>query len=340
MQTKIFKNIDETGLMECGALLRAGQVVAFPTETVYGLGASALDDDAVAQIFAVKNRPTDNPLIAHVCDTSMLPLVAREVSPMATKLFERFWPGPLTVILPKADALSSKVTAGGDTVAVRCPAHPVASALIRAAGVPIVAPSANLSGRPSPTDFATTMEDLEGKVPAIIDGGACSVGVESTVLLPINETTLRILRPGAITPQMLREEGFEVEIDPNILSPLDEHRPVLSPGMKHRHYAPKAPLTILKGERTAVLQFMQEKLADGVGILCFEGELSGANVRYFGKENDPASQSRALFAALREFDRLPVQEIYARCPDETGVGLAVYNRLLRAAEFQIMEVKI
>ncbi len=338
MQTKIYKNIDAAGLAECGRLLREGQIVAFPTETVYGLGASALCDSAVAAIFAAKNRPQDNPLIAHISDISMLPMVAREVSSEAMELFERFSPGPLTVILPKAEKLSTLVTAGGDTVAVRCPAHPIANALIRAAGVPIVAPSANLSGKPSPTSFETTYEDLEGLVPAIIDGGECDVGVESTVVLPKGNHLLRLLRPGAVTPQMLQNAGFEVEIDPNILAPLDENKPVLSPGMKHRHYAPKAPLTIVRGEKAAVLRFLRERQAAGAGILCFEGELTGKNVFTYGAEGDADSQSQKLFAALRKFDKTDVSEIYARCPETDGVGLAVYNRLLRAAQFQIMEV--
>lgn len=338
MQTKIYKNIDAAGIAECGALLKEGKIVAFPTETVYGLGASALCESAVAAIFAAKKRPQDNPLIAHISDISMLPMVAREVSDEAMQLFERFSPGPLTVILPKASSLSSLVTAGGDTVAVRCPAHPIANALIRAAGVPIVAPSANLSGKPSPTGFEATYEDLKGLVPAIIDGGECDVGVESTVVLPKGNRLLRLLRPGAITPQMLQQAGFEVEIDPNILAPLDESKPVLSPGMKHRHYAPSAPLTIVKGEKDAVLRFLNEKQMQGAGILCFEGELEGKNVFTYGTEGNAAAQSRALFAALRKFDKTDVCEIYARCPETEGVGLAVYNRLLRAARFQIMEV--
>lgn len=339
MKTEVFKNIDESGLQRCGKLLREGQPVAFPTETVYGLGANALNDNAVAKIFAVKNRPQDNPLIAHVSDERMVPMAAREVSPLAQSLFAAFWPGPLTVILPKAEGLSSKVTAGGDTVAVRCPAHPVARALIEAAGVPIVAPSANLSGRPSPTDFDTTFEDLAGKVPAIIDGGRCDVGVESTVVLPTGAHRVRILRPGAITPAMLEGLGLTVDIDPNVLAPLDDSKPVLSPGMKHRHYAPKAPLTIVTGDTPAVLAFLKAKQAQGAGILCFEGELEGEFVRTYGKANDPNAQSKALFAALRQFDKLPVTAIYARKPCTQGVGLAVYNRLLRAAEFQILEVE-
>ncbi|MBQ6947195.1 MAG: threonylcarbamoyl-AMP synthase [Clostridia bacterium] len=339
MNTEFFRNITEEELAKCGALLRRGEIVAFPTETVYGLGADALNDTAVAKIFAAKNRPADNPLIAHVSDADMVPLAARMVTPLAQKLFDAFWPGPLTVILPKAPALSAKVTAGGDTVAVRCPDHPIARALIKSAGVPIVAPSANLSGKPSPTDFETTAEDLSGKVAAIIDGGACSVGVESTVVLPTGENSLRILRPGAVTPEMLRALGLEVEIDPNVLAPLDHSRPVLSPGMKHRHYAPKAPLTIVTGAQENVLAFLRQKQTEGAGILCFEGELEGEYVRTYGAPEDDLAQSRQLFAALRQFDKLPVREIFARKPTDKGMGLAVYNRLLRAAEFTVLEVE-
>ncbi len=339
MQTKIFQNIKDEELALCGALLRQGQIVAFPTETVYGLGASALDEQAVKKIFAVKNRPQDNPLIAHIHHPCLLPLVASEVSPLAQKLFDAFWPGPLTVILPKAKGVAPAVTAGGDTVAVRCPAHPIAQALIRAAGVPVVAPSANLSGKPSPTNFEITCEDLLGKVAAIIDGGDCAVGVESTVVLPTGKNQVRILRPGAITARMMKDIGIEVQMDPHVLSPLQEGVPVLSPGMKHRHYAPKAALTIVKGEMPAVLEFLKQKQAEGAGILCFEGELSGDNVRTYGTAHCPESQSKALFSALRQFDKLNVHHIYARQPDIEGVGLAVYNRLLRAAEFTEMQVK-
>ena len=336
MITEIYKATDN--LAPLGARIRDGQVIAFPTETVYGLGANALDSAAVSEIFRVKNRPQDNPLIAHVDSADMLSVCARFVPDIARALFDKFWPGPLTVILPKAAAIADNVTAGGDTVAVRCPAHPAARALIAAAGVPIVAPSANLSGKPSPTDFAATFQDLNGKVPVIIDGGPCAVGVESTVVLPVDEKTLRILRPGAVTPAMLAEIAPHVIVDENILSPLSDDRPVLSPGMKHRHYAPKAPLTIVKGEKDAVLRFLKERQSADTGILCFEGELSGQTVVYYGREDDPAGQSRALFGALRAFDSLGVCRIYARAPSVEGVGLAVYNRLLRAAEFQILEV--
>ncbi len=338
MKTELYRQLNPEELARCGQLLLEGQIVAFPTETVYGLGANALDDSAVAKIFAAKNRPADNPLIAHVSGTEMLHLAAGEISPTAQKLFELFWPGPLTVILPKAAGLSPLVTAGGDTVAVRCPDHPIAQALIKAAGVPIVAPSANLSGRPSPTDFETTAEDLKGKVAAIIDGGACRIGVESTVLLPMGENHVRILRPGAVTPAMLESVGMQVDVDPNVLTPLDDSRPVLSPGMKHRHYAPKAPLTVVVGETAKVLSFLRARQKEGAGILCFDGELTGENVLTYGPADDPAAQGHQLFAMLRQFDKMNVQTIFARKPATDDVGLAVYNRLLRAAEFNILEV--
>lgn len=338
MKTKIFKSEDTESIRLCGELIQNGEIVAFPTETVYGLGASALNDEAVSKIFAVKNRPQDNPLIAHVDGTAMISMIASDIPPLAERLFEAFSPGPLTVILPAKDTLSGRVTAGGSTVAVRCPSHPLARALITAAGVPIVAPSANLSGKPSPTEFETTFEDLNGKVAAIIDGGSCSVGVESTVVLPENENTLRILRPGAVTPEMLKTVCPNVILDKNILSPIDGSAPVLSPGMKHRHYAPKAPLTILSGSKQDVLAFMNDKVSPTVGILCFEGDLDGDTVVCYGKEGDALSQSQGLFHALRQFDKMNITQIYARPPETTGVGLAVYNRLLRAAEFQILEV--
>ncbi len=341
MQTKIYQNIDTAGLNECGKMLRQGQIVAFPTETVYGLGASALCDKAVAAIFAAKNRPSDNPLIAHISDLSMLPMVAKEVPKEAKELFELFSPGPLTVILPKADGISPLVTAGGDTVAVRCPAHPIARALITAAGVPIVAPSANLSGKPSPTDFAGTLEDLDGLVPAIIDGGECQVGVESTVLPP-KGNTLRILRPGAVTAEMLRAAGFEVEIDPNILAPLDDKKPVLSPGMKHRHYAPKAPLTIVKGEKDAVLDFLRaEQAAKHCCVLCYNEELDALSQGCcipVGARDDLETQAKRLFAALRESDATQAEIIYAHLPPMQGLGLALYNRMIRAAAHTVLKI--
>ncbi len=339
MITRLFTAADPASAAACGKLLREGELVAFPTETVYGLGGSVWNEKAVAEIFRVKGRPADNPLIAHIAKVGDLGQVVRDVPRAAEALFRAFSPGPLTVVLPKTARVPDIVTAGGGTVAVRIPSHPAARAIIEAAGVPVVAPSANLSGRPSPTDFETTKRDLDGKVAAILDGGACSVGVESTVVLPEGDTRVRILRPGAITPEMLKRIVPEVVVDDNCLRPLTDGAPVLSPGMKHRHYAPRAPLTIVTGAREKVLAFLREKAKDKTtGILCFEGELTGENVVCYGRESDAASQSRALFRALRAFDDMPVARIYARAPSEDGMGLAVANRLLRAAEFTVLEV--
>ncbi len=337
MNTIIFKEADEAALSRCGALLRQGELVCFPTETVYGLGANALDADAVAKIFQTKNRPADNPLIAHISDFDMIGQVAKEVPKEIRLLTDLFWPGPLTVVLPRREDLPSIVSAGLDTVAVRCPAHPVARELIRKAGVPVVAPSANLSGRPSPTCLAHCQEDLTGKIAAIIDGGNCSIGLESTVLLPLGEKKVKILRPGGITVDMLEEAGVEVLLDPAILSPVKKGQKVSSPGMLHRHYAPQAPMVIVQGDAEAVCAAIARKMTENTWVLAFEEYLDRfPRALSFGSEKDPLSQSRALFWALREFDRLPCRQIYAMYPPEDGVGLAVRNRLLRAASFQII----
>lgn len=327
-------------LTPCGVLIRNGELVCFPTETVYGLGANALDEKAVAKIFEVKNRPADNPLIVHISDPSMLEDIVKEVPKKIKQLTERFWPGPLTVVLPKREIIPSIVSAGLDTVAVRCPSHPIALKLIQESGVPIVAPSANLSGRPSPTCLEHCKEDLTGRIAAIIDGGTCEIGVESTVLLPTGDSKVKILRPGGITPELLENAGFEVELDSAILSPVKKGQKVSSPGMLHRHYAPKAPMVIVTGEPKAVCAAIQKKQGANVWVLAFEEYLNQfEQALSFGHEKDPLSQSQALFEALRRFDSLPCNQIYAMYPPEEGVGLAVRNRLLRAASFQIVSAE-
>lgn len=337
MKTLIFNTVDTAALNQCGQLLRQGELVCFPTETVYGLGANALDAEAVRKIFETKNRPADNPLIAHISDFEMIGTVAESVPREVRELTDRFWPGPLTVVLPRKENLPQIVSAGLDTVAVRCPSHPIARELIRAAGIPVVAPSANLSGRPSPTCLDHCREDLEGKIAAIIDGGECSIGLESTVLLPMGNRKLKLLRPGGITVDMLIKAGFEVEQDPAILAPVKEGQKVSSPGMLHRHYAPKAPMTIVSGDSEAVCQAILSKLGPESWVLAFDEYLDRfPRALSFGSEKDPLTQSQALFAALRKFDQLPCKEIYAMDPGGEGVGLAVRNRLLRAASFQII----
>ncbi len=340
MNTLLIKDIDRSALEQCGALIRQGELVCFPTETVYGLGANALDAEAVAKIFKTKNRPADNPLIAHISDFEMIEQVAASIPEEMKKLTELFWPGPLTIVLPRKKELPDIVSAGLDTVAVRCPDHPIASALIRAAGVPIVAPSANLSGRPSPTCLSHCQEDLTGKIAAIIDGGECSIGVESTVLLPLGNYRIKILRPGGITVDMLKNVGFDVEVDPAVLNPVKEGQKVSSPGMLHRHYAPKAPLLIVRGECEKVCNAILKAIDEDTWVLAFDEYLDRfPRAVSFGSESDPLSQSQALFRALREFDHLPCKKIYAMEPSENGMGLAVRNRLLRAASFQIVDAE-
>ncbi len=336
-------NINYETLSKYADLLKSGNLVVFPTETVYGLGANCLDSAAVKKIFAVKNRPANNPLIAHISDVSMLDIVAREVDESLYPLFKAFWPGALTVVLPKTKNVPDVVTAGGDTVAVRCPSHPIASELIRLSGVPIVAPSANLSGRPSPTEFMHVFSDLKGKVSGIINGGSCDIGIESTVVLPTEQNSLTILRPGAITPEMLKEKGYDVTVDPNVLTPVQNGTPVASPGMLYKHYAPKAKMELVRGEDCAVKQYIKEKISNSdkkIGVLCFEGEGKefDAHTIEYGSPNEPLTLSHNLFASLYEFDKTDVEKIYARVIEPTGVGLGIYNRMLRAAAFNVTNV--
>ena len=334
MNTKLYTPNE---VVLCGELIRKGELVCFPTETVYGLGANAMDPVAVAKIFEVKNRPGNNPLIAHICDPSMLPMVTESLSSEVQELTALFWPGPFTIVLPRKETVPAVVSAGLNTVAVRCPDHPVALELIRQAGVPIVAPSANRSGRPSPTCAHHCMDDLEGLIPAIIDGGSCAIGLESTVVAPLGGRKLKLLRPGGITVDMMEAVGFEVEADPAILAPVKEGQAVSSPGMLHRHYAPKAPMTVVTGEPEAVCKAILKKMGPQDWVLAFDEYLPrfprGLSL---GSIKDPTSQSKALFASLRHFDSLNCAHIYAMSPGREGVGLAVCNRLYRAASFQLI----
>lgn len=327
-----------SGLSPFAEIIKRGGLVAFPTETVYGLGANAMDETAVRKIFAVKNRPANNPLIAHICDLSMLETVARDVPERLFPLMRAMWPGALTIVLPKRPEVPDCVTAGGPTVAVRCPSHPVASELIRLSGVPIVAPSANLSGRPSPTCFSHVAGDLDGRIDGIIDGGPCEFGIESTVVIPVGESALKILRPGVISPEMLEEHGFEVTVDKNVLSPVTDGTPVASPGMLYRHYAPRASMELVRGSDDAAVKYIRERLTPKTGVLCFDGEAAlfdGAYAVEYGDKNDPLTLSKNLFACLRKFDGSDVEHIFARAVSPVGVGLGVYNRMLRAASFKV-----
>ena len=325
---------------KAAGILRAGGLVVIPTETVYGLAANALDGAAVSAIFAAKGRPQDNPLISHIASMDMLGMVAGSVPPQAQRLAEAFWPGPLTMVLPRGAAVAREVCAGLETAAVRMPSHPVAQAVIRAAGVPLAAPSANLSGSPSPTTAADVLADMEGKIPLILDGGACSVGVESTVISLAGAQPV-LLRPGYITKEQLEDAmGFAVALSDAVLHKLKDGERAASPGMKYKHYAPKADVTILKGSFDAYKEYMKSHCADGVYALCFTGEepaLPCPCVTY-GRADKPDEQGHALFSALRELDARGAKTVFARCPAQEGVAMAVYNRLLRAAAFRVVEV--
>lgn len=325
------------GLSVAGKLLSDGQLVAIPTETVYGLAADALNPRAVASIFAAKERPMDNPLIVHIADVADWAPLVTEITPAAQKLADAYWPGPLTIILPAAACVPTEVTGGLTTVAVRYPSHPVAQAAILHAGCPLAAPSANRSGSPSPTNAARVMEDMQGRIAAVLDGGDCEVGVESTVI-DMCHTPPRLLRPGGITPAMLEEVVGPIEIDPAVTHVLEKDAVAASPGMKYKHYAPKAEITIVKGTQKAFIDYVNYHKGDGVAALCFDEDTSMLQVPSlpYGHRNNAIEQAHRLFDALRQLDEQGATTVYAACPAPTGVGLAVYNRLIRAAAFRVV----
>ncbi len=324
------------------AILQRGGLVVFPTETVYGIGGDGTSAAAAAAIYRAKGRPSDNPLIIHLAKPEDAEKYA-VTTETYYKLARQFMPGPLTVILPKKDTVPKEVTGGLDTVALRCPAHPVASALIAAAGVGIAAPSANLSGRPSPTTAAHVIEDLVGKVDMIIDGGEAEVGLESTIVA-LNGECGTLLRPGAITYDALCCVLREVTVAPAVVAGLGENERPLSPGMKYRHYAPRAGLVLLDGSKKAVADFLQDVAGQqNVGILCYDEEVAYLNDRAtlfpVGAEHDLAAQAHRLFALLREADEHPnITTLYAHLPPKEGLGLALYNRCIRAAAHTIKKL--
>lgn len=333
--TILLKGDRPQDLKKAGELLRAGGLVAIPTETVYGLAANALDGAAVKAIYQAKGRPSDNPLIVHICDFGQLPPLVREVPEAAKQLAQAFWPGPLTIILKKSDLVPTETSGGLDTVAVRFPAHPVAQAVIREAGVPLAAPSANLSGRPSPTTFAHVEEDLTGRVDALVDGGDCAVGVESTVIT-LAEGVPKVLRPGGVTVAQLREVLGRVEVDPAVLHKLEEGKRAASPGMKYKHYAPQAQVYLVDASPEDYETYVNQQ-GDGTA-LCFDEDAPHLTVPFvsYGSRYDGAKQAHLLFSALHYLDQVGAKKAYARMPAKRGVGLAVYNRLIRAAAFRVL----
>ena len=342
MNTKMLSpQLDNTAVETAADLILQGEVVGMPTETVYGLAANALDGAAVAKIFRAKGRPQDNPLIVHIADFAQIYELCPAVPEAARALAEAFWPGPLTIIVPKADCIPNEVSCGLDTVGIRLPAHPLARALIRAAGVPLAAPSANTSGRPSTTTAEHVLRDMDGKIAAILDGGACGVGVESTVVTLAPDKP-RLLRPGGVTLEQLRAVLGEVEVDRALYEKIGDDTRVSAPGMKYRHYAPKAPVTVVRGAPQRTAEYIKSQADSTTGVLCFDEYrdwFPTAVVECFGGQDDLTAQAREVFDRLRAFDDTAVTRIFAQCPPEEGLGLAVANRIKKAAGFAVVEVE-
>ena len=344
MNTKIIKtdgiSIDKNELNIAAQILRTGGLVVFPTETVYGLGGDATNANAAEKIYAAKGRPSDNPLIIHISNPKDAEKYA-VTNQTYYDLAKAFMPGPITVILPKKDIIPCSVTGGLDSVAVRCPSHPIASKLIEAAGIPVAAPSANLSGKPSPTCARHVLEDLNGRVDIIIDGGNSEIGLESTIV-KIEGDSLTLLRPGAITADALKCVCSTVKIAPAVLEQLKENERPLSPGMKYKHYAPSVPFVLIDGERKNVIEFLkQEQINKKCAILCYHEDidtLENKNIIDIGAANDLEKQAHILFTALRDADNFDVDIIYAHLPPRDGIGLALYNRMIRAAAHTVIKV--
>ena len=349
METKvaIIKDInkDIKFIEEAGAIIRDGGIVAFPTETVYGLGANALDEEAVKKIFIAKGRPQDNPLIVHVCSKNISELV-KEVPEVAQRMIDKFWPGPLTIILEKNDIIPNMTSANLNTVGIRMPSSEIALKLIELSKRPIAAPSANISGRPSPTEVERCIEDLNGKVDYIIGGESSDIGVESTIIDCTVNPPL-VLRPGGITLEMLKEIDSNIEIDSALKSKPTENFKPKAPGMKYRHYAPKAHLKIIKGKNEKTIEIINEILetyiekGNDVAILTTDENLNKFNsgkVISLGSENNLNEIAKNLFETLRKCDDLGVQHILCQGFEEKGVGLAIMNRLNKAAGYDILEV--
>ncbi len=339
MKTLKLNSKKHTDLETAAGILGNGGLVAIPTETVYGLAANALDAKAVKKIFVAKGRPNDNPLIVHVSSLEEIPPLVEAVDERLYPLAEKFWPGPLTVIMKKSPAVPDAVSPNLDTVAIRMPSHPDAREIIRLSGVPLAAPSANASGKPSPTSVSHVVDDLDGKIDAVVDGGICSVGVESTVITLATEPPT-LLRPGGVTVEELESVLGKIAISPAVLEKLKDGEKAESPGMKYKHYAPKARVTVVKGSFEKYKKFMLAQ-KEAACAVCFEGEgRYFENAIEYGKENDGASQAHGLFEALREVDESGCGSAFVRCPMIDGVGLAVYNRLIRSAAFRVIDLDI
>ncbi len=337
MKTLIIRYEGKDSLIPAAEIIKKGGIVAFPTETVYGLGGNALDPSAASKIYAAKGRPSDNPLIVHLNKYENAGIYAH-TTPLFFEIADAFMPGPITVILKKRSLIPDSVTGGLDTVGLRVPSNKIARELIELSGVPIAAPSANISGKPSPTCFEHVYHDLNGKVDAIIDGGSCDYGVESTII-KLDDKTVQLLRPGAVTLEMLSLFGDGLYVDPAVTEKFDGTP--LAPGMKYRHYAPSTPLTVLDGDDKSVYSYLSER--PDVGVICFDQDLPYLNNKFViscGSASDTLTQARMLFECLRKMDgRNDLKHIYARMPSKVGIGLAVFNRLIKAAGFSVVTLK-
>ena len=341
MKTRLLSAADPNTPAIAADIIRSGGLVAIPTETVYGLGANGLDEQAVLKIFEAKGRPQDNPLILHISGPEQIEQFCHHIPQAAYDLAEAFWPGPLTMVLPAKDVVPRRTTAGLDTVGIRCPDSPVTREIIRLAGVPIAAPSANISGKPSTTTAEHVLHDHDGRIDAIVDGGPCRVGVESTIV-DLTECRPRLLRPGGIGPEQLISVLGDLVVDKAVTAQVDKDAVVKAPGMKYRHYAPTEPVVIVSGSRENAAAYIRAHFEPGDRVLCFEEELplyDGCNPLSYGREADVNTLSAGLFAALRELDDPKIHQVYARCPVGGGVAYAVQNRLKKAAAFHIVDAE-
>ena len=341
MKTQYLSASDSNTPAVAAEIIRKGGLVAIPTETVYGLGANGLDEDAVAKIFLAKGRPQDNPLILHISGPEQIATFCHHIPQAAFDLADAFWPGPLTIVLPAKDSVPRRTTGGLDTVALRCPDCDVTREIIRLSGVPIAAPSANISGKPSTTTAEHVRHDHDGRIDAIVDGGPCRVGVESTIV-DLTERRPRLLRPGGIGPEQLLEVLGDLVVDKAVTSQIDKDEVVKAPGMKYRHYAPSEPVVIVSGSREKAASYIRAHFEPGDRVLCFEEELplyEGCNPLSYGQEADVNTLSAGLFGALRELDDPKIHQVYARCPVGGGVAYAVQNRLKKAAAFHIVDAE-
>ncbi len=326
----------EAGIARAADILKLGGTVAVPTETVYGLAASAFDDNAIKAVFAAKGRPQDNPLIVHISDFKQLEEIAAEIPESARLCAEKFWPGPFTMVLKSRGSVAKSVSAGLDTVAVRMPSNRVICDVIEKSGLPLAAPSANTSGAPSPTAAHHVLDDLDGKIDAVIMGEECEVGVESTVI-SLSGDTPRLLRPGAVTAEQLLDILPDMVIDKAVLSQPESGKAVASPGMKYKHYAPKTEAFLVVGDSKKFVSFVN---GSGGAALCFSEEAGYITVPklVYGSGLDESTLAKNVFSALRKADTLKADKIYIHSPSKTGVGLAVFNRLIRSSGFKVIEL--